>query len=259
MALSNKILACNWKMNLKIQEATELARFVSQKADKCNASVWIAPSFTLLPHVAKILENSRVNYGAQNVHWDTCGAYTGEISPSMLKEIGCSFSIVGHSERRQIFGESNDIIIKRALGSLKHGLSVILCVGETLQEFENNETVKVVSFQVKSFLNELANASIELESFSDSKVKSIIIAYEPVWAIGTGKVATNENIASVHTTIHSIIQKYSFPFTVPVLYGGSVNENNARSILDLEVVDGALIGGASIDSRKIGMILDQFS
>ena len=243
---SNKIIAGNWKMNLSIAESLNLTdSLVGLSNNLKKTDIFVAPSFTLLPQVAKEIAGSNIKLGAQNVHWEDSGAFTGEVSPKMLLELDCIFSLVGHSERRHIFGETNELVIKRALGALQKGLSIIFCVGETLQEKNSNITEKVINTQICSLFDELKKVNYEQLDIQDK----VIIAYEPVWCIGTGQVASTEAIYNVHAYIQSLI--FSYKYSCRILYGGSVNSDNAKQILELSNVNGALVGGASLNFEKI--------
>lgn len=236
-------------MSLTGQAAEELAGKLSQKYASSSAEIWITPSFTHIRRIADAVEGSRIKVGAQNAHWEQSGAFTGELSCSMLKECGADYVIIGHSERRQLFGETDETACKRADAVLSNGMGLIFCIGETLQQREAGETDKVIARQLQS-LPKLAETHPGAE---------IIIAYEPVWAIGTGRVASLEEIDAAHLFIIKFwAEKCSIP--VPrILYGGSVNGENAKAISGLQSVDGALIGGASTSLEKFSAIIDHFA
>jgi len=234
------LIAGNWKMHLNISQAKELAEQIRQSALKAaSCDVMLAPSFTLLPALAEILENSNVILAGQNVCWAESGAFTGEISPLMLKELGCEMVIVGHSERRHIFHEDDDMINKRLLGAMAHNLTPILCIGEILAAREAGKTFSVLEEQIRGGLQdvELANP------------QTLIIAYEPVWAIGTGKTASAEQAQEVHIFVRSILADI-FDKTIAsqlrILYGGSVKPDNISSLMAQNDIDGALVGGAAL-------------
>lgn len=233
------ILIANWKMNLSAKESGALAtRFAEISREAPNIEIWIAPSFTALEVTFKAVRGSNIKVGAQNVHWEDKGAFTGEISLEMLKEIGCSFTLVGHSERR-ILGDSDELVTKRALHSLKRSFTTVLCIGETLEQRNSDQTLKVLETQLFGVLGALPLHS----------VPHLIIAYEPVWAIG-GRVAEPDDINEAHEFIIKTCNGALNGFTPPVLYGGSVAPENFLPIAKLETVAGALIGGASLDPGK---------
>jgi triosephosphate isomerase (TIM) len=239
------IVAGNWKMNLTAAESARLARELLPVAATLNKTeMWVAPSFTALWAVKEVLGTAPVSLGAQNCHWEERGAYTGETSPSMLHEFGCSFALVGHSERRHVFKESEELVSKRVRGAVAHGLTAVLCIGETLAEREAGETESVLAQQLKASLGGDLVRSAE----------KLVIAYEPVWAIGTGKVASIPEIAHAHSFIHSVVEGLEFP-QLPILYGGSVTPDNFSDILSVPTVGGALVGGASLDAAKFIQLL----
>ncbi len=240
------LIAANWKMNLNISQAKELAGEVKktvQNVDHCD--VMIASSFTLLPVISSILSDSKVILAGQNICWADSGAFTGEISADMLKELGCQMAIIGHSERRHIFHEDNLMINKRLVGALAHNITPILCIGEKLDEREDGKTFKVLENQVRE----------GLQGVECSDPGKLIIAYEPVWAIGTGKTASVDQAQEVHIFVRSILADI-FDKTIAsqlrILYGGSVNPDNVNSLMSQDDIDGALVGGAAlkIDSFK---------
>ena len=223
------LIAANWKMHKTHLEAIQAVQKLSYLLDKDDAErveVVICPAATSLRSVQTLIDSDRLPYGlgAQNVHWEDEGAYTGEISPAMLLELGVYGAIVGHSERRQHFGENDESVGRRARGALAAGMFVIGCVGETEEERERGETESVLQRQVSAF---------EADD-------NLVLAYEPVWAIGTGKTATPEIAQEAHAFIKSVLD-------VPVLYGGSVKPDNAAILLSQPGVDGALVGGASLE------------
>jgi triosephosphate isomerase len=218
-----KLIAGNWKMYKGPGAAAEFCLGLREE-DLEGVDVVVAPPFVSLPVAVQLLAGTEIAVAAQNVHWDEEGAYTGEISPAMLLELGVYGTIVGHSERRQYFGENDENVRKRAQGALAAGMFVIGCVGETEEERERGETESVLQRQVSAF---------EADD-------NLVLAYEPVWAIGTGKTATPEIAQEAHAFIKSVLD-------VPVLYGGSVKPDNAAILLSQPDVDGALVGGASLD------------
>ncbi len=242
------LVAGNWKMHKTVPEAVELVRELKfQLTQKRDREVLVCPPFTSLYPVGLELKGSFIKLGAQNMFYEEKGAFTGEISPVMLKDVGCSYVIVGHSERRHIFGENNELINKKFLSAIRHGLIPILCVGETLEERENGKTSEVVSEQVKRGI-EGVNADDEF-----------VIAYEPVWAIGTGKTATPEIAQEVHQQIREILRSElgnEKAESVRILYGGSVKPENAKGLLEMPDIDGALVGGASLKAESFSKIVN---
>lgn len=233
------LIAGNWKMNMTVATGTKLIEELKQlvKTAKCDVALCV-PSI-LIPAMTKAAKGSRIKIGAQNLHWESKGAFTGEISADMLKDYGVKYVIVGHSERRQYFGENNDTVNQRTLAALKNELTPIVCVGETLAEREAGETEKVLARQ------------LEFGLYGVEDVKMLIIAYEPVWAIGTGKTATD---AQAQETIKFIRKKLGKMFSVKdanrvrILYGGSMNADNCKGLMAQPDVDGGLVGGASLKS-----------
>ncbi len=244
------ILAGNWKMNKTVGEALTLVRelrgLVSMVREKVE--IVVAPPFTALQAVGKALEGSNLHLAGQNCHYEASGAFTGEVSAPMLKEVGCAYVIVGHSERRQYFGETDETVNKRAQAVLKAGMRPIVCVGETLQERESGRTLEVVTRQVKG----------GLAGFSAADVEHFVLAYEPVWAIGTGKTATSDQAQEVHAHIReTLIQLYGRETEqkLRIQYGGSVKPENAAELLGKPDVDGALVGGASLKAADFAAIV----
>ncbi len=235
------ILVGNWKMNLGPAKAMEMAaHFLPLAKNLQKSEIWVTPPFTSIAAVTDVLKGSKIRVGAQNVHWAESGAFTGEVSVAMLRECGCSYAITGHSERRHVFGETSELVAKRTLGALKSGLCVILCVGEKLDERENGATLEVIKAQLAPVLKEL----------TPELAKNLVLAYEPVWAIGTGKVAAIKDIEETHQGIIGHWQKSCAAPCPPILYGGSVDPDNATAILKVQGVGGCLIGGASIHPEK---------
>lgn len=228
-------------MNLGREASIRLASEIKEScSDLKKSEAWVSPSFTSLDAVCSALKGTKIKVGAQNV-WAPDGAFTGEVSASMLNEIGCEFAIVGHSERRHVFGESIELCVKRAHAGLSEGLTIVFCIGETLAEREATITEDVLKTQTLPLLRGLPNTNV-------------ILAYEPVWAIGTGKTATSNEIEHAHKFLKDLCQK-ELNATLPVLYGGSVTPENSKEILTLNCVDGALIGGASLKSDKFSSIV----
>jgi len=238
------LLAGNWKMWGTRSEAAALSTALTAVVGRTpGREVMIAPPYTALDVVRSVIDGSAIQLGAQNLHWEAKGAFTGEISASMLVEAGCTYVIIGHSERRQLFGETNETVNKRLHAALAAGLTPVVCVGETLQERDADATVEVVERQVVAGLAGIAPAHL---------VKSVI-AYEPVWAIGTGKTATPTQAQQVHRTIRDQLAKLADQATadrVRILYGGSVKPDNIDILMAEPDVDGALVGGASLVAEQ---------
>ncbi|MFO0416116.1 MAG: triose-phosphate isomerase [Pseudomonadota bacterium] len=231
------LLVGNWKMNLTPSESASYARSLRAGiSSQTRTKVWVAPTTISLAHVVNELNGSAIAVGAQNTHWANSGAFTGETSPSAAKELGLAFTILGHSERRTYFGESSEAVATRMKAALAAGLIPIVCVGETEQQRARGETNAVIEAQLAPIFAELNNESS----------KQVIVAYEPVWAIGTGKVASLAEIEETHTAIHAMWSKQGYPTQATVLYGGSVTPQNFAGIGALAVVSGALVGGASL-------------
>ncbi len=242
-------IAGNWKMNKDADESVELLTQLVTRSSEIpqNVKVIICPPFTSMAIAQRMLAGSPFALGAQNMSPEDDGAFTGEISAKMLRAVGCTHVIVGHSERRLYYGETNDIINKKARKALSSGLIPIICVGETLEEREKQVTEQVISVQVKGVLKDIPEADV---------MKSII-AYEPVWAIGTGKNATPQQAVEVHRFIRKLIgQLYSWPVAEKVMiqYGGSVKPDNAAALLGQSDIDGALVGGACLKAESFVQI-----
>ena len=242
------LIAGNWKMHLTIPAARALAAAVAKAAENvADRDVLIAPPFTSLPAVREATGN-RLLLAGQNVCWEEQGAFTGEIAPGMLKELGCTMAIVGHSERRQLFGETNSLINRRVAGALKFGLIPILCIGETLTEREAGTTFAVLETQLKQGL-----ADITLTAAAQ-----LVVAYEPVWAIGTGRTATAAQAQEVHAylrqTLAALFEK-NIAGQMRILYGGSVNPANVDELMRQADVDGALVGGAALKAESFERII----
>jgi triosephosphate isomerase len=249
--MRTKVVAGNWKMNNDLNGSINLISEIKKGlADKkINVTAIVCPPFISLETANTLLKDSTVKLGAQNMYFEENGAFTGEISPTMLKSVGCEFVILGHSERRTIFGESNQIINKKIKTAVKHSLKPIFCIGETLEEREKGITFKVIETQV-----------IEgLEGLSEAELSDMIIAYEPVWAIGTGKVATPEQAQEVHKFIRELIEKLyskSFADKLIIQYGGSVKPDNSKELMMQPDIDGALVGGACLKADSFINIIE---
>ena len=235
------IVAGNWKMNTTVPEGVELAKAVVEKAKDlpANVELVVAPPFTHLAPVAEVLKGSKVKLSAQNCADHEKGAYTGEVSVAMLKSLGCEYTILGHSERRQYYGETDEKLVVKTKLALEAGLKVILCVGENLEEREAGKHFEVVTEQTKAVLY----------NFTAEDMKNIVIAYEPVWAIGTGKTATAAQAEEIHACIRSVIaEKFGLEVAdnLTIQYGGSCKPSNAKELFAEKDIDGGLIGGAAL-------------
>lgn len=235
------IVAGNWKMNTTVPEGVQLAKEVIEKAKNlpANVELVVAPPFTHLASVAEALKGSNVKLSAQNCADHEKGAYTGEVAVNMLTSVGCQYTILGHSERRQYYGETDEKLVVKTKLALEAGLKVILCVGENLQEREAGKHFQVVTEQTRNVLF----------NFSAEDMKSIVIAYEPVWAIGTGKTATAAQAEEIHACIRSVIEeKFGAQVAddLTILYGGSCKPSNAKELFAEKDIDGGLIGGAAL-------------
>jgi len=235
-----KVIAGNWKMNKNLSEAVELISGIKNSfSESENSKLIICPPNVFLETASTLLKETNIGLGAQNMYFEESGAYTGEVSAEMLKSVGCQYVILGHSERRTIFGETDDIINKKIKKALSAELKPIFCIGETLEERESGKVNAVIETQIRAGLN---NVSAE-------EMANIIIAYEPVWAIGTGKTATPEQAQEVHALIRNLLtEMYSAGIAdnVVIQYGGSMKPANAKELLSQNDIDGGLIGGACL-------------
>ena len=248
--MRRKIIAGNWKMHKTVREAEELVGSVLSGLPDTPYEVVVCPPFTALYRVSQLLKGSRLKLGAQNMHYELQGAFTGEISAPMLKELDVVYVIIGHSERRHIFGESNDVIAKKLKRAVETGLKPILCVGEKLEEREGGLTEEVIGRQLNS----------ALEGLSREDLGDLVIAYEPVWAIGTGRNATPQQAQEVHAFIrHRLSELYGDEFadSRTILYGGSVKPHNILELTKERDVDGALVGGASLSAESFLEIVEK--
>jgi len=243
------LIAGNWKMHNNIPESLDLVRKILYGVQNITVlDILVCPPFTALKSVYDLIKGSNIKLVAQNVHWEMKGAFTGEISPLMLKDVGCEYVIIGHSERREYFKETDDIINKKIFAALKVGLKPIVCIGEKLEERESGVTEKVLEQQITEGLKGLSNEDME----------NITIAYEPVWAIGTGKTATPEIANTTQSFIRNKIKEIfneNIAEKIRILYGGSVKADNAKALLEQEHIDGALVGGASLDAENFIKII----
>lgn len=242
------LVAGNWKMHMSVADARHLvSEMVPGLQSKIGVDKVICPPFTALLAVASLLEGSDIHLGAQNMYWEAAGAYTGEVSPKMISEF-CEYVILGHSERRAYFNETDQDVNRKVQAAFDHGLTPIMCVGETLEDYESNRTFDVVFRQVN-----LGLSGIEFE-LGESKFPNLVIAYEPIWAIGTGRAATpqdaNRVIAEVVRTALAELYGDNIAQKIRVLYGGSVNGENAKDFFVQSEIDGALVGGASLKATE---------
>jgi triosephosphate isomerase (TIM) len=245
------VIAGNWKMYKTLEESAELINALKPLTSnlKTNVGVIVCPPFTSLAIAANLTKGSNISLGAQNMSEHDEGAYTGEVSWKMLKSVGCEYVILGHSERRQYFGESNELINAKAKKALANSLKPIICVGEKLDEREKGVTEQIISAQVKGCL----------AGISSDELKNVIIAYEPVWAIGTGKTATPLQAQEVHMHIRKLVaQLYSWNVAegLVIQYGGSVKPDNAAELLSQNDIDGALVGGACLKADSFSAIIN---
>jgi triosephosphate isomerase len=241
-------IAGNWKMNLLSVEGAALAGMVAEAAKDLDIEVGIAPPFTTIPSVAKSLKGSGVRLMAQNMHWEESGAFTGEVSAAMVKDLGCTHVIIGHSERRQYFGETDESVNRKLKAAFEHGLLPVMCIGEKLEEREAEKTLEVIERQIKG----------GMDGIEKSDAENVVIAYEPVWAIGTGKTATTGQAQEVHAFIRKLLSGlYSKDLAdgIRIQYGGSVKPDNVKELMAMPDIDGALVGGASLNSDSFVPII----
>ncbi len=248
--MRKKIVAGNWKMNKLIGDAISLASEVKARlADKADVEVVLCPTFTALKSVGEVVAGTQVKLGAQNMHWEKDGAFTGEISADMLRDAGCQYVILGHSERRQFFGETDAGVNRKAKVALAANLTPIVCVGETLEQREANQTEEVVTTQVIK----------SLAGLDETGFRRIVVAYEPVWAIGTGRTASPAQAQEVHALIRRVLTKICNPGAaqaIRIQYGGSMKPANAKELMSQPDIDGGLIGGAALDAASFIAIIE---
>ncbi len=245
--MRKKIIAGNWKMNKNHNEAVELINTLKSGIDTDKSDVVVCVPFVDLMSVSEAIKGTNINLGAQNMHFEESGAYTGEIAPSMLKELGVKYVIIGHSERRAYFGETDEVVNKKVKKALEHDIVPILCVGETLEERELDITIELVRVQVKK-----AFAGISKEDAT-----KVVIAYEPIWAIGTGKVATKEQAEEVCAEVRKVVAEVygqEVADVIRIQYGGSVTGDSANELFNMPNIDGGLVGGASLKEDFIKVV-----
>jgi triosephosphate isomerase len=242
------VIAGNWKLFKTITEATSMVNELRPLvAGTAGVEIVVAPVFTALSRVAEALTGSNVRLAAQDCYWEEEGAYTGEVAPKLLADAGCSHVIIGHSERRQYFGETDETVNKKAAAALAAGLTAIVCVGETLAERESDRTFTVIETQLKG----------GLDGFSADQLARTVIAYEPVWAIGTGKTASDAQAQEVHAFIRNLVASLfsqAAADAMRILYGGSVKPDNVKGLMAQPDIDGALVGGASLKADSFAAI-----
>ena len=244
------LIAGNWKMFKTWQEAKETAvRLAGRVAATTDRDIMVAPQFTALVPVCEALASSNIDIGAQDLFWEAEGAYTGEVSPDMIAATGCRYVIIGHSERRQYFGETDESVNKKIRAARTAGLIPVMCIGETEEEREAKKTFSVLDKQIKN----------GLQGFDLDDMRDLVLAYEPVWAIGTGKTATKDQAQEVHAYVREAIKAlFGEPLAaaVRILYGGSVKPANIAELMKMDDIDGALVGGASLDAESFAEIVN---
>jgi triosephosphate isomerase len=249
MDIRKPFIAGNWKMYKTCAEAVETAKKLAGfTAGVTDADIMIAPPFTALAPVYEAIKGTSVMLGAQNIFWEKEGAYTGEISPQMILSAGGRFVIIGHSERRQYFGETDLSVNKKIRAAVTNGLAPVFCIGETEKERDSGDTFNILDKQMK----------MGLEGFSPDDLITLILAYEPVWAIGTGKTATSDQAQEVHLFLRGLAGKLfgnKFAVSLRILYGGSVKPENIKELMSMPDIDGALVGGASLKADKFAEII----
>ena len=248
--MRRKILAANWKMNLtNVEAASYLQAFLTEVGEVDDVEIVIIPPFTSIPTVAQISERAPfIRLGAQNLHWERSGAYTGEISATMLRALFVKYVVIGHSERRSMFSETDEMVHRKVGAALEAGLRPILCVGETLAEREAGSVQKVLRRQIEA----------GLKGVTGDHLSEIVLAYEPVWAIGTGRTATPAQAEEAHAFIRSVLAEVfdqNVADRIRIQYGGSVKPENTEELMRRPDIDGALVGGASLDPRSFAEII----
>jgi triosephosphate isomerase len=250
MTVRRPLIAGNWKMHKTGNEAVDFVNALKHMvADVTDVDIMVAPAFTALTQLSGALHGTNIGLGAQNLHWEPQGAYTGEISTAMLQSAGCRYVIIGHSERRQYFGETDQQINRKIDTASKAGLVPVFCIGETESQRDAGETFNILDKQIKN----------GLEGLFSENLKSLIVAYEPVWAIGTGKTATKEQAQEAHAFIRKWFAKHQDPELAQglrILYGGSVKPSNVKELMAMEDIDGALVGGASLDPQSFSQLVN---
>ncbi len=241
--MKQKYIAGNWKMNMTPSEGAAFAKELAEAIKDTNSKVMVAPPYVTIPAVLEATKGSKLIVAAQNMANHENGAFTGEVSPLMLKDLGVNDVILGHSERRSIYGESDELVNEKLLLALKHDMDVVLCIGETLEERESGRLEEVLERQV----------SVGLANVTAEQMKKITVAYEPVWAIGTGKTATPDDANNAHEFVRSVVEKLfskGVAEATVIQYGGSVKASNAKDLMSMPHIDGALVGGASLSVEQ---------
>ena len=248
--MRKKVIAGNWKMNMLPNETINFIEGLSQEIKNVKNEIILCVPYTDLFYALLTAQNTNIKIGAQNMHWKEKGAYTGEISGQMLKSIGVEYVIIGHSERRQYFAETDETVNLKVKSALENNLKPIICVGETLEQREHGETEKIIESQIK----------LALKDLTKEQIRAIIIAYEPVWAIGTGKTATPEEANNVIKYIRKQIKELyneEIAENIIIQYGGSVKASNAEELFNMSDIDGALVGGASLNCKECSEIVNK--
>lgn len=248
--MRKKVIAGNWKMNMLPNETINFIEGLSQEIKDVKNEIILCVPYTDLFYALLTAQNTNIKIGAQNMHWKEKGAYTGEISGQMLKSIGVEYVIIGHSERRQYFAETDETVNLKVKSALENNLKPIICVGETLEQREHGETEKIIESQIK----------LALKDLTKEQIRAIIIAYEPVWAIGTGKTATPEEANNVIKYIRKQIKELyneEIAENIIIQYGGSVKASNAEELFNMSDIDGALVGGASLNCKEFSEIVNK--
>lgn len=243
------VIAGNWKMHKTVEAAVELVTALKDKVKGAGCQVIVCPPFIDLPAVLEAVRGTNIEVGAQNMHFEEQGAFTGEVSPVMLKSLGVKYVIIGHSERRQYFGETDETVNKKVISAFKHELLPIMCVGETLEQRENNKTFDIIQNQVNR----------DLQGLTTAEVEKLIIAYEPIWAIGTGKTATSKDANDVIKFIRDTVAKMygrDAADKMRIQYGGSVKPSTIKEQMAQSDIDGALVGGASLKADDFAAIVN---
>jgi triosephosphate isomerase (TIM) len=247
--MRTRLIAGNWKMFKTVQDAVVFTKELRMLVKDVTAvDIVVSPPFTALHAVAEAARSSNIEVAAQNLYWERDGAFTGEVSAAMIKEAGAQYVIVGHSERRRLFGDTDSVVNRKTMAAIGSGLTPIVCVGETLEERERDETLAVLDRQMKN----------GLDAVSAEQISELVIAYEPVWAIGTGRTATAAQAGEVHTHIRTRLRQWFGADAAErcrVIYGGSVKPDNIRELIAEPDVDGALVGGASLEVRSFAEIV----
>ncbi len=247
--MRKKVIAGNWKMNMLPGKTIEYIDQLAKKVEQSQKEVILFVPYTDLFYALLTVQGTNIKVGAQNMHFEDNGAYTGEVSGPMLKVINVEYVLIGHSERRKNFSETDEIVNKKLKAALRNGLKPVICIGESLEQKENGKTLEVVTNQIELALNGL----------TEQQVENTIIAYEPIWAIGTGKTATKEEANNTIKEIRNKIEKiygHTVASKVIILYGGSVKSNNAKELFEMSDIDGGLVGGASLDPDEFSKIIN---